>query len=137
MWRLIATVVPSAIVTHAINTLNDTLRISSNDTLLKICLDAVGIGAPSATVDSTSLTVNASGCNDTITVPVYVKNINGLAPLDFNIEGATTGSGTIEILTWTNGVDYSGEFANVKSILSSNLTNYNLTETSSNLLKPI
>jgi Zn-dependent metalloprotease len=92
-----------------------------------ICFDAYSIGAPIIVVnpDSLSVTIN---CGDSITVPIMISNV-GSGPLHYTTNSTGGSSGSVNVVAWTYGVDYSGEYTNTINGLNNYYTNYTLTET--------
>ncbi len=67
----------------------DTLNIINNDTLVQIIVDGVGFGAPIASVNPSSFSVNFTTCSDTIILPLTINN-NGSEILDWSLSGGAT-----------------------------------------------
>lgn len=94
--------------------INDTLTISSNDTLAKVCLIAYTIGAPAALVTPDSLYASFNSCNDSITIPITLKN-SGLSTLNYSLQGSSTGNIKLVLYQYNR---YNTEYQNIKSIVS-------------------
>jgi PKD repeat protein len=98
----------------------DTLSIISNDSLRTLCLSAYSIGAPSASFNPDSLSINITNCGDSISIPIYLRN-TGLSALDYILpqSGSNSNSnGKIKALLLATS-SYTTERNNLNSILSS------------------
>jgi len=76
--------------------INDTLTVTNNDTLWKLCLQGFAQGAPVASMNPDSLSVTVTNCGDSITVPVYLRN-TGLSSLDYKYRAGNGGSNKINV----------------------------------------
>lgn len=95
----------------------------SNDTLSKTFTVQV---MPSISVSPVILSGTINTCNDSVTVPLVIKNVGG-STLTGTISGATGGgSGTpLEVVLLTYGAS-SSYYGNLVSALDQTFTNYNL-----------
>ena len=107
----------------SITAYSDTVYVQSNDTTKGYCITGTGVGAPTAVVTPDSLYASFSSCNDSITIPVKIKN-SGVAGLDYLIKG---GSGKkVNVLLYGYSRT-SFEYQNVKTLLQQ-MPGINLTE---------
>lgn len=97
--------------------IRDTLTITNNDSIFKLCLEAFAEGAPIGSLSPDSISVSITVCNDSLSIPVYLKN-DGLSPLDFKyLKGSATGAKT-KVGIVSSGV-YSSERTNIYNIIQS------------------
>ena len=100
---------------------NDTLSITSNDSLRNICLSGFAIGAPSGSFNPDSLSINITNCGDSISIPVYLRN-TGLSSLNYLLpQAGNTNNGSnskIKVLHLGTSA-YTSERINIGNILSS------------------
>lgn len=99
----------------------------NNDTLSKTFTVQI---MPSISVTPAVLTATINACNDSITVPLVIKNVGG-ATLTGSISGAISGGGNapLQIVVLTYGT-ISSYYNNLVSVLGTTFTNYNLTYSS-------
>ncbi len=94
--------------------INDTLSISSNDTLVKLCLSGYTIGAPVAIVRPDSIYASFTSCNDSVTVPITLVN-SGLSSLWYQVLGQA--SSTVNVVLYQPSSNFN-EYSKVKTIVS-------------------
>jgi len=68
----------------------DTITMTSNDGIRRLCITGKGLPAPDIALSQNSLIVNITNCNDSVIVPVQIQN-QGQANLNWAI-GYITGS---------------------------------------------
>lgn len=85
---------------------SDSLSITSNNTLAKICIGGYGIGAPHIDADSTLISVTLNSCSDSLTIPFTIKNV-GASNLNYQFLGSGNSGDTIKILALTLGYQLS------------------------------
>lgn len=93
----------------------DTLYVASNDTTAAICLNAEGLGAPSASVNPDSIYYSFNSCNDSITLNLKVRNINGQDSLIYDLSQTDT----TKVVLLVEGSYYSSRYG-IQTILNNN-----------------
>lgn len=111
--------------------INDTLSITSNDTLAKVCLTGVSVGAPNASIVPDSIYTSFTSCNDSVTIPVKIYNTGGNALLTYKVKGGVSNAQR-NILSIAPNYTYT-EYQNVSSILNSDPKNHLIEDFSSSL----
>ncbi|MEQ8624871.1 MAG: PKD domain-containing protein [Vicingaceae bacterium] len=111
----------------SIGNFNSYLRLFNNYIDTNICLKGESVPAPIIDLNPDSIYITVNSCEDSVVVPFTIKNAGG-SILNYEIQ---SNKDSINILALTYGVDYFGEFANTKTALSNNLSNYTLTELNS------
>lgn len=84
---------------------SDTLTISNNDSVIKVCLNSFALGAPLVALDTNAINVAINSCDDSVLVHRTIYN-NGMGNLNFEINGNSSSSnpGLQEVLdTFKNG----------------------------------
>lgn len=115
---------PSSMGTYSGN-----LNIVSNAGNRTVCFTGVADGAPIIAVQPPAFNVNINSCNDSVTLPLSIIN-SGNGDLNFTVSGyGGIASGPTQVLAFTNGVDYTGEYTNTLAALNQYNSNYNLSET--------
>ncbi len=111
--------------TTAPNNVTDQNKL--NDTLVKTFSAQV---MPSIELHPTSLLGTINGCNDSVSVPLKIKNLGG-ATLTGTINGATSagGSNSLQVVMLTYGVS-STYTTNLTNALDATFSNYTLTYSS-------
>ncbi|QQS30663.1 MAG: PKD domain-containing protein [Sphingobacteriales bacterium] len=109
-----------------IQTYNATLTIQTNIGTFFVVVTGVGVGAPVTTVTPPAINVTIDAGTST-TVPLVIAN-SGLGPLDYQFDTSNLGV-VLQVLAYTNGVDFTTEYPNTLSAINTYYTNYNLTET--------
>ena len=82
-----------------VNTFNANLIISGNFTSDTVCLNGVSTYPPIITVNPLSFDTTVTACNDTVEIPLYIKN-TGNHPLSYSVNAVsglsfTNSSGTV------------------------------------------
>ena len=104
---------------------NDTLQLIGNTSEAKICVLGRGRLAPLADIDTSLITVNIASCNDSVTVPLTIRN-NGQGKMIYDFEGS--GNDTLQILAITLGFG-TPHYANAQNALLQNINvPYKITE---------
>ncbi|WP_421752842.1 PKD domain-containing protein [Croceimicrobium sp.] len=94
--------------------IRDTLTVSNNDSIWKLCLEGFAQGAPVASLNPDSLSVTVTNCGDSISIPVYLRN-SGLSGLDFDYIQGNGSNGKISVGVVGSFV-YSTERTNIYNI---------------------
>ncbi len=100
----------------------DTLMVTNNDSLWKLCLEGYALGAPQASFNPDSLSVTVTNCGDSISIPVYLRN-TGLSDLDYKYIQGRSGA-KINVAVMSTSV-YFTERNNMYSAISQ-MPNVNL-----------
>lgn len=108
---------------------SDTVSVLTNDSTALLCINGTGLGAPEATFSQDSIYVSFTSCNDSITIPLKVKNVNGSVGLNYEVEATTSGRKVLAYLPQYRSYEYS----QVKSILLQDMDNILIEEYSSSL----
>lgn len=103
------------------------IELTTNIGTFNLSVSGIGLAAPSAVVSPQSISETLPSGAST-TVPLTIQNIGGNM-LDFNIS-VGTGSGEPKILTYVNGIDLTGSYNNILSVLEEAAPNAQIVETS-------
>lgn len=107
--RVAITFAPTFIASYT-----DTVFITNNDTLSGVCITGTGIAAPSATLTPDSIYASFASCNDSITIPLKLKN-SGLGQLLYDLEGSGNDNPTVVLYQY---IAYGNEYTKVKNIIN-------------------
>ncbi|MGB1315944.1 MAG: M4 family metallopeptidase, partial [Chitinophagales bacterium] len=110
--------------------MNSDLLIENSVSDTTICLIAYSTDPPIINITPSVITENIS-CGASITTPLNIYN-SGVGNLVYTING--TSSDSAHILVLTNGVDYTGEYANTLTAINTYVNKYTITEMSSTSL---
>ncbi len=103
---------------QATGQIDDTVYITSNDGVHKLCVTGFSLPAPSFALSTITLTANITICNDSLILPVTVAN-PGLADLNWTIASVTNPINGSPIL-WLTANPTSG------TVIPSGINNINL-----------
>lgn len=113
----------------AIGAYNDTVSVLTNDSTALLCINGNGLGAPEATFSQDSIYVSFTSCNDSITIPLKIRNVGGNAALNYEVKATKPGRRVLAYLPQYRSYEY----GQVKSILQQDVDNTIIEEYSSNM----
>lgn len=108
----------------------DTVSVLTNDSTALFCINATGLGAPNASFSEDSIYLSFTSCNDSITVPLKIRNTGGSAALDYEVKATQPGRKILAYLPQYRSYEY----GQVRSILQQDLDNTIIEEYSSSFI---